>query len=263
MDGLGGTDNLVNIDGVYGGADNDVILGGSQSRSASGGFFEQLRGNAGNDTLNGNNAGTGGLDSSTDRADYANNTAAQAVNVNLATGIASDGLGGTDTLIDIDQVYGGAGNDTLTGGANNDALDGGRGNDTLDGGGGSDEAQFQQSNAGAIVNLSAGSITVNSVTVAAGTANDGMGGTDTLISIEQARGSDFNDYFRGSDNVSVRETFTGDAGSDTIDGGAGIDFASYSNTALILGGMNAFLENGSGTTTTLWAARIRSSTSKD
>lgn len=209
-DGWGGTDTLVNVDMLYGGAGNDLLVGGSSSRSATGIFYEVFRGNAGNDTLDGGNSHSDGDDASNDRADYANNTSAQAVNVNLGTGIALDGLGGTDTLIDIDQVYGGAGNDTLTGGTGNDDFDGGAGNDTLDGGAGSDMARFQQSTAGAIVNLSAGSITVNSVTVAAGTANDGIGGTDTLINIEDVRGSRFNDTIRGSDEVNTRQFFTGD-----------------------------------------------------
>ncbi len=246
-DGRGGTDTLVNVDMLIGGAGNDTLVGGSLSRSEHGIFFEQFRGNAGNDTFNGNNANTGGQDATSDRADYSNNSSTQAVNVNLGTGVALDGRGGTDTLIDIDQVRGGAGNDTLTGGSGKDRLDGGAGNDTIDGGAGSDGVWFLQSTAAVIVNLSAGSITVNGVTVAAATANDGMGGTDTLINIEDVRGSDFNDYIRGSDDVNVRQVLQGDAGNDTIDGGAGIDFATYAGVPLVLGGINAFIENGSGT----------------
>jgi Ca2+-binding RTX toxin-like protein len=246
-DGLGGTDTLIDVDSVRGGAGNDVLVGGGPSRSPNGIFFEVFRGNGGNDTIDGNNSKTGGQDSSSDRADYSNNSASQAVTVNLATGVANDGRGGTDKLIDIDQVYGGAGNDTFTGNSENNQFDGGGGNDKLDGGGGSDEARFQQSTAGVIVNLSDAAITVDGVTVAAHTANDGMGGTDTLISIEQVRGSDLDDYIRGSDSLTTREFFSGDAGDDFIDGGAGIDFASYSNTPLALGGIDAFIENGSGT----------------
>jgi Ca2+-binding RTX toxin-like protein len=247
-DGLGGTDTLVNVDGLRGGAGNDLLLGGSLSRSGGGTFFEVLRGNGGNDTLNGGNANSGGTASSADRADYSGNTNLQAVNVNLGTGIALDGMGGTDTLIDIEHVYGGAGNDTLTGSnTQNDDLDGGAGSDTIDGSGGSDTVRFQQSTAGVIVNLSASSIKVNGITVAAGKADDGMGGTDTLINIESVRGTDFNDYIRGSDNVSTRQFLQGDAGNDTIDGGAGIDFANYASVALVLGGLNAFISNGAGT----------------
>jgi len=246
LDGVGGTDTLAEVDSVRGGAGNDTLTGGSLSRSSAGTFFESFRGNSGNDTINGNNSKFSGQDGVTDRADYANNSATQAITVNLATGVANDGRGGTDTLIDIDQVFGGAGNDTFTGNNENNQFDGGRGNDKLDGGGGSDEVRFQQSTAGVIVNLSAASIVVTGTTVAARAASDGMGGTDTLTSIEQARGSDFDDHFRGSDDVSVREFFTGDAGNDFIDGGAGLDFASYSNVPLVLGGIDAFIENGSG-----------------
>ena len=246
-DGLGGTDTLVNVDRVYGGAGNDLLVGGSQSRGTFGGFLENLRGNAGNDTLDGGDAQSGVIGS--DRADYSNNTSAQPINVNLGTGAASDGWGGTDTLIDIQQVWGGAGNDTLTGSAGNDVFDGGAGNDILNGAGGFDEARFQQSPAGVIVNLSASPIVVGADTVAGGTARDALGTTDTLVNIEYAVGSTFNDYIRGSDDTSIRERFAGGAGNDTIDGGAGIDFASYHNTPPVLGGVNAFIENGSGTVT--------------
>jgi Ca2+-binding RTX toxin-like protein len=246
LDGVGGTDTLTNVDSVRGGAANDTLVGGSLSRSPNGTFFESFRGNAGNDTINGNNGKFGGQEGVSDRADYANNSASQAINVNLTTGVANDGRGGTDTLIDIDQVLGGAGNDTFIGNKENNQFDGGRGNDKLDGGEGADEARFQQSTAGVIVNLGSTPLTINGVTVAGGTANDGMGGTDTLISIEQVRGSDFNDVFRGSDNIATREFFTGDAGDDFIDGGAGIDFASYASVPLPLGGIAAFIENGAG-----------------
>ena len=170
-DGRGGTDTLVYVDGLRGGAGDDSLVGGSLSRTQNGTFFEVFRGNAGNDTLDGSDASTGGIEGNTNRAEYSNNSSTEAVNVNLATGTALDGLGGTDTLIDISQVYGGAGNDTLTGGTGRDQLDGGAGNDILDGGTGvRDEVRFSQSTAGVIVNLSAASILVNAITVAAGTA---------------------------------------------------------------------------------------------
>ena len=78
-----------------------------------------------------------------------------AVNVNLATGRATGG-GGSDTLIDIEDVVaggyndvlvgndgsnhleGGAGNDSITGGAGNDILYGDAGNDSVSGGAGID-----------------------------------------------------------------------------------------------------------------------------
>ena len=240
-DGRSGTDTLVNIDFLAGGAGNDALTGGSLSTDTAGNFFEILRGNSGNDTLDGGNASSDGDYASSDRADYSNNSSTQAVNVNLSTGVASDGRSGTDKLIGIDQVYGGAGNDTLVGGSSGETFDGGAGSDSIDGGSGSDQARFIQSTSSVIVNLSAVSLTVGGKTIAAGTADDGMGGTDKLVSMENVRGSLFNDYIRGSDDTTVSQVFAGDSGNDTIDGGLGIDIASYGDVPLVMGGITASL----------------------
>ena len=263
-DGFGFQDRLLNVDMVIGTYLDDVIIGGSVNRNGSGIFYEVFRGLAGNDVFDGNNSVTGDGRSSSDRADYATNLASQSIIANLsaagivvnglfvAPGTVYDGMGGIDTLIDIDQIYGGAGNDYFLGGVLNDTFDGGAGNDWLDGGNGTDTARFQQSSAGVIVNLSGRSITVDpairsvtgmvsATTVASGTAYDGMGGVDTLISIESVWGSDFNDYIRGSDSVTQRQFFNGDGGDDFIDGGAGIDIVSYQDVPISNGGITAFL----------------------
>ena len=211
-DGLGGTDTLTWVSMVYGGAGDDVLMGGSLTRGVNGVFWEMFRGNGGNDTLDGGNQWSDGDYASSDRADYSNNTASQAINVNMVTGKVSDGLGGTDTLIDIRQVWGGAGNDTFLGGSGNETFDGGAGNDVIDGGGGSNRVSYQQSTSGVIVNIGSDTINVDTSvyavtgmtgvqTVAAGTANDGMGGTDMLINIQNIWGSDYSDYLHGSDIV--------------------------------------------------------------
>ena len=61
-----------------------------------------------------------------------------AVTVNLATGTASGADIGRDTLVAIENVQGGAGNDGITGDLNANFLIGGAGNDTIDGGAGND-----------------------------------------------------------------------------------------------------------------------------
>ena len=63
-------------------------------------------------------------------------TAAATVNLNHGTATSADT--GTDTLISIENVIGGAGNDTINGDAQNNVLTGGAGNDTLNGNGGND-----------------------------------------------------------------------------------------------------------------------------
>ena len=261
IDGRGGIDTLINVRSVSGGAGNDQLTGGGLTRSANGLFLEIFRGNGGNDTINGANAYSDGEDASVDRVDYSTNTNAQAINVNLKTGVASDGVGGTDTLIDVRQIYGGAGNDTITGSSGNDTIDGGAGNDVITGGGGSDRVRYQQSTAGVIVNLGSSALTVDassysitgmtgSITLAAWTANDGMGGTDMLIGIGGADGSDYNDYLRGLDGVGFRSSLAGNAGSNVLVGGTGTSVANYIDTPLSFGGINASLvPNSSGVVT--------------
>ena len=237
-DGLGGTDTLQWVSIVNGGAGNDSFTGGSLTRGANGLFWELFRGNGGNDTMDGGNQWSDGDDASSDRADYSNNTSTQAINVNMITGKVTDGQGGTDTLIDINQVWGGAGNDTFLGGAGNETFDGGAGSDTIDGGGGSNRVSYQQSTSGVIVNIGSASISVDTSlyavtgmsgiqTVAAGTANDGMGGTDVLRNMNNVWGSDYSDYLRGTDIVGARSLLAGFGGNNYLVGGAGIGIADY------------------------------------
>ena len=115
-----GTDTLSNIEGVIGSRGNDTLTGD--------GGDNFLAGNSGNDTLDGG----GGIDT----AVYFYNAAG--ATVNLATGMASDGNGGTDTLSNIENVRGSRFADTLTGNGGSNRLDGADGDDTLDGGGGDD-----------------------------------------------------------------------------------------------------------------------------
>ena len=144
---------------------------------------------------------------------------------------ARDGFGFTDTLRNIDHVEGSNFSDTLVGGGSDHRLIGGAGNDSLVGGASGVEASYQTSTVAVVANL------------ATGTASDGLGGTDTLVNIDDLRGSDFNDVLTGN---AAANRITGEAGTDTIDGGGGIDYASYSSTPLANGGITAFIQNGSG-----------------
>ncbi|MFT3955639.1 MAG: DUF4347 domain-containing protein [Piscinibacter sp.] len=202
-----GTDTLLNIQHVSGSRTDDTLRGSDSTT-----FTEQFRGYAGDDLID----GRGG----TDIARY-DISGIGAVNVNLATGIALDGQGGTDTLVNIEGVRGSAGNDTLTGGlVANDALEifvGMAGADTINGGSGYDRADYNTSTSGVIVTLGG---------AGAGSAQDGYGSTDTLLNIEGVRGSAFNDVLTGS-AVATLETFEGREGNDTINGGGGLDRVHY------------------------------------
>lgn len=98
------------------------------------------------------------------------------------------GLGGADTL------FGLGGNDTLDGGAGWDLLIGGADADALDGGSGIDTASYAGSLAGVTIKLWNGT----------GTGGNAEG--DSLTSIENLIGSDFDDTFSGdnTDNYLAR-----------------------------------------------------------
>lgn len=188
-DGAGGIDTFFGIEGVRGSGFNDVLTGTDRTDTIE--FFEGM---GGDDSIDGH----GGID----RADYAQ--AQAGVIVNLATGVASDGLGGTDSLSGIEQVNGSPFDDVLIGGASDDRLTAGAGNDTLNGGAG---VNFIDGGAGTDTLSRAGATTNQSVDLAAGTAD-----ADTILGIENVIGSDHDDTIRGDFRANRLE---GGSGNDT------------------------------------------------
>jgi Ca2+-binding RTX toxin-like protein len=118
------------------------------------------------------------------------------------------GTKGSDTL------YGTGGGDAIYGFEGNDSLKGFGGADYLDGGAGIDTAFYADSSAGVAVNLATGR---------------GYGGSaegDTLISIENLFGSNFNDTLTGTSGANQLH---GGEGNDIIKGGGGNDFLDGGN----------------------------------
>lgn len=198
-DGFGGTDTLINIEEVRGSAFNDTLTGSDDAT-----LFESFEGRAGNDAIDGK-AGA-------NRANYSSSPAA--VNVNLATGTAQDGWGGTDMLINITEIGGSAYNDVLVGNAGANFLAGMGGDDTMDGGDGFDWMLYHNATGNVVVNLATGMAT-------------GAAGNDTFTNIEAVRGSAYADSLTGN---AANNAFRGDGGDDVIDGGAGTDTAIYTTT---------------------------------
>ena len=166
-------DKLISIENVIGTNYDDTFSAGQ--KGAVNTFFGQ----AGNDTFYGygdNDYFDGGTGN--DAVDYGN-----------ISGPVSVTLGGSsaDRLVSIENIYGTANNDTLVGDSNNNILNGrdgddtfigGNGDDTLIGGNGIDFADYAQSSSRIDVNLN----------LTTGIESDG-GGTDTLLDIENVRGS--------------------------------------------------------------------------
>jgi Ca2+-binding RTX toxin-like protein len=216
-DGQGGADTLLGIEGAFGGNHNDSLRGDDNANQLEGRLGDDtLMGGLGNDTLNGGDG--------IDWVSYAD--AAGAVSVDLAAGTAS-GADGNDTLLGINRVRGSGFADQLTGSTvfgNFEMFEGGAGNDSIDGGLITDRSWYRNGNAvvyaqspsAVVVDLSG---LTGDGSSGSGTAQDGWGGTDTLLNINQVQGSAHADRITGSSALQF-ESFEGGAGDDTIDGGA-------------------------------------------
>ncbi len=223
-----GTDSFLAIENLIGSNFNDSLTGSDGNNVIEGG--------PGDDTIDG---GVG-----VDTASYAHAASGVTVSLGQLNVAQNTGGAGVDTLVAVENLLGsafddtltgnnganmlsgGAGNDTLDGGAGNDVLNGdagndlligGAGNDVLNGGLGVDTASYATATAAVTVNLG---LTTAQIT--------GGAGTDTLTTVENLIGSNFNDTLTGDGNANVLE---GGAGDDVMDGGAGVDTASYASAA--------------------------------
>lgn len=151
------------------------------------------------------------------------------VNVNAATGrVIKAGSLGIDTFWGIDTIQGTNYADTFYGTVWRDEFEGLDGADSFNGSGGEDRVNYSAEigTRGVFVNLSdtsnVGAISgvSGNVTVAAHTALDSYGKTDTLISIEEIIGTDVIDRLIGDNK---NNAFWGHAGSDKIYGNGGDD----------------------------------------
>lgn len=220
-----GTDELIGIENLHGTNFGDTIyvggMGGTYTQDRAGDdlivasqdpnvvddhFFVA---GSGNDTLIGS--------AEQDVVDYLGWDTAdgagpitQGVNVDLAAGTATDGWGDTDALTSIERVYGTNFVDTLLGDDARNEFDGRAGDDLIDGRGGDRDRVRYIDDPSAV-----------SVDLASGTATDGWGDTDTLLSIEEVRGSEFNDTILGDDGPN---SLDGEGGDDLIRGFGGDDF---------------------------------------
>lgn len=254
VDTHGDLDQLNSIEGVIGTDQADAIFGSTAGNVLQGGLgADTLIGMAGRNVLFGGDAGDlimGGIDIDTiygergadiiDGGKGDDQLSGGAGADQITGGIGSDtilGGDGADTLNGedgADSLDGGDANDTLNGGANDDLLAGGAGDDTLDGGDQTDTVDYSADQAGVSVDLQTGS------------ATDGSGDTDTLISIENVLGSGHADTLDGDNAANViadldgddtirgrggNDVFLGGTGTDSFNGNSGFDLLRWDFTA--------------------------------
>lgn len=231
-DGEGdGADTVEDIEDVAGSAFGDTLRGdGEANRLGGGGGDDVLAGGGGDDELRG---GPG-----RDTADYG--AAGRGIEVDLAADTAADdGAGGRDSLPEIEDASGGAGNDViagdgrangLSGGPGQDEIAGRGGADTLSGGDGLDTVTYEDAPAGVSVSLRGSRA-----------AEDGTGTADTLVGFERIFGGSFDDAILGDGFANVlvggdgrdriaagvgADRLVGGGGDDDLDGGEGLDTCS-------------------------------------
>lgn len=214
------------VNAATGSLQNDLLIGTNTNDPLSAETFE---GEAGNDTLVGN----GGMD----WASYADSPSGISVDLRKSANQVSDGWGGIDSLQGIEGIRGSYADDVMRGSDTltvSEVFKGMQGADSMDGGQGFNIASFVQDVQGVTVWLAADSRSVApGVGVAdkvkpgfTGVALDGWGDIDQLANIDGVEGSLFNDLIVGNADSNHLD---GRKGNDTLDGGAGFDWAEFNN----------------------------------
>ena len=131
------------------------------------------------------------------------------------------GMGGNDQINGQggdDEIYGDRANDTVSGG--NDRLIGGDGRDYLHGNRGIDTVDYFYASSGRLIDLGGDSTSNPGFSRKADGSDDGD--TDTLLSIERVRGSNFDDIIKGGLNSRIWDNLLrGGEGDDEIWGRRG------------------------------------------
>lgn len=229
LSGFAGSDKITGNGGA------DTISGGSGHDTLSGGNgADLLHGDGGNDKLEGG-AGSDILIGGAGRDTATYQSANGGVTVSLATLVYQNTVSaGLDQLVGIENLTGSKYNDILIGNSDtnilngmggNDVLNGLEGNDTLIGGSGRDTATYENATAKVSINLG---ITAAQNTLASG--------KDTLDSIENVRGSDYNDRLTGNNANNIlygglgNDLLNGKQGNDKLYGESGNDTVTYANS---------------------------------
>lgn len=201
----GDTDTISGFESYVGSKFDDVMIGSSRD--------EEFAGQAGEDRID----GKGGWD----LLDYSKDgefskKGNRGVKVDLEKGKIVDGFGHTDQVKNIEAVRGTAKKDVFKAGKNGAEFQGLGGKDSFKGGKGTDQIAFDVNDwngglTGVVVDLSKSKGQV---------INDGYGNKENAKSIEDIRGTKFDDVITGS---KAKNHLWGHDGNDKLDGGKGAD----------------------------------------
>jgi VCBS repeat-containing protein len=274
ISGLGGNDTLeggsgndeiwggLGADKLYGEDGNDTLVGGKGDDLLDGGTNSAVGFNRPSNPASGDAAAIIASAFGGDTADYSSLTTGVLANLGDAatwpaaipahSAIDSNGANdavGTDTLVDIENLTGGNGDDILAGDGNDNILKGGAGSDTLLGGAGDDLLIGGDDNVGDGLIAGAG----NDVLIlgnGGGTAK-GEGGDDLIY------GGSSGDWLYGEDDGNPNpadagaDTIFAGGGNDHIEGGGGADklYGEDGDDTLIGGLGNDIISGGTGNDT--------------
>jgi len=200
-----------------------------------------------------------GLDNTDDTEVLLGSDAGDIINANGGYYDLIFGNGGDDTIHGgdgHDNIRGSEGNDQIFGDGGSDVLRGQEGDDFIDGGDDFDTVHYDHTTGGVEIDLAAG--------YAKDRDASGNSGTDTLLNIEEAQGTGFDDLIAGTDSFDVLggnggddvlegrgsfDNLSGGAGNDQLFGGDGDDFVDGGEgDDLLSGGAGSdFLSGGGGT----------------
>ena len=234
----GGTDTVQSSVSFYLGAnvENLTLTGSGNNYGSGNGLDNTIVGNDGNNQLYGwlgNDRLTGGLGDDTlnggdgrDTASYDNASGAVTVSLLLQDQAQNTGSAGSDYLTGIEDLVGGASNDSLIGDANANSLDGGLGNDTMAGGANSDFYVVNSAGDVVIEGVNAGlDYVVSSISYTLGANLEDLGLAGSAGNVN-ATGNSLNNHLQGN---AGNNALDGGAGADSMAGGMGSDTYSVEN----------------------------------
>ncbi len=217
-------EQLISIENIIGGSGNDNIIGNSYNNS--------LYGGDGDDTLNGN-TGLDYLDGGkgNDTADFSYRTNGTYFDLTKQE-VGFSGSSDLESIINIENIISGSGDDRLIGDDGNNYLFGGGGNDTLSGGLGDDTINGERGGSSELLDGGEGIDTVdfsyrleneatfiNLNTQEVGFVSSSV--VKSILNFENIIAGDGDDILTG--NSSKNSLYGGD-GDDTLSGGTGIDY---------------------------------------